>query len=54
MMKIKSFFILIFFLLSFIFFACNDNRVKEYNHNSSINENVRSDSIIEKIRIPTH
>ena len=53
-MKIKSFVILMFFLLAYIFFACNGNRINEYNHNSSINENVNNDSIIERIRIPTH
>lgn len=46
--------LLISFFIIFCLFSCKNVNIKEYNHKSSINENIKNDTIIERIIIPTH
>jgi hypothetical protein len=46
--------LLISFFIIICLFSCKNVNIEEYNHNSSINKNIKNDTIIEKIIIPTH
>lgn len=53
-MKKKIFNNLIFFVLFFLLFACQNKKIRQYNKVPENEREVCNSDTIEKIKIPTH
>ena len=53
-MKKKTFNNLVFFVLLFLLFACQNKKIRQYNEVPVNERDVCNSDTIEKIKIPTH